>query len=90
MESCTSLAERTRRQIQSFRLTPKTPSFFAKESLRLAALAAVSMAVLMALGPFFFRRFDQPEFMSSVCFGPLEGGNEFGMGRGWIHEDFFI
>ncbi len=45
MESCTSLAERTRRQIQSFRLTPKTPSFFAKESLRLAALAAVSMAV---------------------------------------------
>jgi hypothetical protein len=25
--------------------------------------------------------------MSSVCFGPLEGGDEFGMGRGWIHEE---
>ena len=45
MESCMGLAERTRRQIQSLRLNPKTSSFLAKESLRLAALAAVSMAV---------------------------------------------
>jgi hypothetical protein len=44
----------------------------------------------MALGPFFFRRFDQPEFMSSVCFGPLEGGDEFGMGRGWIHKGLIV
>ena len=45
LESCTGLAERTRRQIQTSSLTLKTSSFFAKESLRLAALAAVSTAV---------------------------------------------
>jgi hypothetical protein len=45
MARCMGLAERTRRQTQSFRLTPKTSSFFAKESPRLAALAAVSTAV---------------------------------------------
>ena len=31
--------------------TPRSPSFFAKESLRFAALAAVSVAAWMALGP---------------------------------------
>ena len=33
------------------RLTPRISSFFANESLRFAALAAVSVAAWMALGP---------------------------------------
>ncbi|MEV8140656.1 hypothetical protein, partial [Pseudarthrobacter oxydans] len=36
---------------QSLRLTPRISSFFANESLRFAALAAVSVAAWMALGP---------------------------------------
>jgi hypothetical protein len=28
--------------------------------------------------------------MSSVCFGPLEGRDEFGMGSGWIHKDLIV
>jgi hypothetical protein len=28
--------------------------------------------------------------MSSVSFGPLEGSDEFGMGRGWIHRDLIV
>lgn len=37
---------------QSLRLTPKVSSFFAYESLRFAAFAAVSVAAWTALGPF--------------------------------------
>ena len=36
---------------QYFSSTPRSPSFFAKESLRFAAFAAVSVAAWMALGP---------------------------------------
>jgi hypothetical protein len=25
--------------------------------------------------------------VSSICFGPLEDGDEFGMGWGWSHEE---
>jgi hypothetical protein len=28
--------------------------------------------------------------MSSVCFGPFEGGDEFGMGMGWIHKGLIV
>jgi len=45
---------------------------------------------LNGLRALFFSRFDQPEFMSSVCFGPFEGGDEFGMGGGWIHGDLIV
>ncbi len=45
---------------------------------------------LNGLRALFFSSFDQPEFMSSVCFGPLEGGDEFGMGRGWIHKGLIV
>ena len=38
---------------QSLRFTPRTSSFFANESLRFAAFAAVSVAAWMALGPLF-------------------------------------
>ncbi len=37
---------------QSLRLTPKASSFFAYESLRFVAFAAVSVAAWTALGPF--------------------------------------
>lgn len=38
---------------QSWRLTPRVSSFFAYESLRFVAFAAVSVAAWTALGPFF-------------------------------------
>ncbi len=39
-------------RVQSLRLTPRVSSFFAYESLRFVAFAAVSAAAWTALGPF--------------------------------------
>ena len=45
---------------------------------------------LNGLWPFIFNSFDQSEFVSSICLRSPESGNEFGMGNGLIHKDFFI
>jgi hypothetical protein len=42
------------------------------------------------LGSFFFNRFDQSEFLSSIQLRPAESGEEFGMGKGWIHKDLIV
>ena len=69
---------------------PKDPQLFRKRIPALSGLCSSFDGRLNGLGALFFSRFDQPEFMSSVCFGPLEGGDEFGMGMGWIHEDLIV
>lgn len=45
---------------------------------------------LNGLGSFFFNRFDQSEFLSSFQLRPSESGEEFGMGKGWIHKDLIV
>ena len=45
---------------------------------------------LNGLGSFFFNRFDQSEFASSIYLGPAVRGDEFGMGNGLIQKDLII
>lgn len=66
---------------------PQYPQLFSKRIPALSGLGRGFDGRLNGHGALFFSRFDQPEFMSSVCFGPFEGGDEFGMGRGWSHEE---
>ena len=41
---------------------------------------------LDGLGAFIGSRFDQPKLVGGICLGPLECGNQFSMGNGWIHR----
>ena len=69
---------------------PQAPQLFRKRIPAFSGLGSGLDGRLNGLGALFFSRFDQPEFMHSVCFGPLEGGDEFGMGRRWILEDLIV
>ncbi len=69
---------------------PQDPQLFRKRIPAFRRLCRGFDSHLNGLGALFFSCFDQPEFVSSVCFGPLEGGDEFGMGRGWIHKDLIV
>ena len=37
-------------------------------------------------GAFIGSSFDQSKLVSGICLGPLERGNQFSMGNGWIHS----
>ena len=69
---------------------PQDLQFFRERIPAFSGLGSGVDGRLNGLGPLFFSRFDQSEFVSSVCFGPLEGSDEFGMGRGWIHKDLIV
>ena len=38
----------------------------------------------------FFNYFDQSKFVRGIGLSPLERGDEFGMGNGWIHKDSIV
>ena len=38
----------------------------------------------------FFNYFDQSKFVRGIGLNPLERGDEFGMGNGWIHKDSIV
>ena len=71
----------------TFKTYPQGFQFFGERIPAFSGLGSSFDGRLNGLRALFFSSFDQPEFMSSVCFGPLEGGDEFGMGRGWSHEE---
>ena len=76
--------------VQYFSSTPRSPSFFAKESLRFAAFAAVSVAAWMALGPLLEAALISPNLWAASASATLECGNQFSMRNGWIHIGSFI
>ncbi len=56
--------------------------------IRIPAFSGLGSGIngdLNGLGPLFFNSFDQFELVSGICLRPLESGDEFGMGNGWIH-----
>ena len=69
---------------------PQDPQLFRKRISAFSGLGRSFNGGLNGLRALFFSCFDQSEFVSSVCLGPLEGGDEFGMGRGWIHKDLIV
>ena len=58
--------------------------------IRIPAFCSLCSSVdsrLNGLGAFLCNRFDQSKFVGSICLRSPEGGDEFGMGNGWIHKD---
>lgn len=45
---------------------------------------------LNSLRALFLNRFDQSEFVRSISLRPPESGDEFGMGKGWIHKSLIV
>ena len=74
----------------TFKTYPQDFQFLGERIPAFSGLGSSFDGRLNGLRALFFSRFDQPEFMSSVCFGPLEGGDEFGMGRGWIQGNLVV
>ena len=64
--------------------TPKASSFFAYESLRLAALAAVSVAACMALGPLWAAAWISP----NLCAASASARLNVAMSSAWARDGF--
>lgn len=41
-------------------------------------------------GSFFGHHFDESEFVGRIGLGSAEGGDEFGVGGGWMHKDLVV
>ena len=65
---------------------PQITQLFRKRVPAFCCLGRSFGGGLDGLGAFIGSRFDQPKLVGGICLGPLECGNQFSMGNGWIHS----